>query len=105
MRSLLAGGGRDPIVCAARPRGRKPVDNAFDGGDTSSMVVMVEVVGTRPRRWLVGVTLGLGLAAAVLVTATADPADRTFAAVSGPMQSLMSILVPFIGVLLVQGRS
>jgi hypothetical protein len=38
--------------------------------------------------------------AAVAITA-GSPADRTFAAVSGAVQSLMSITVPLIGVLLV----
>ena len=47
------------------------------------------------------VTALLGLLAAVAVTRRTAPAERTFAAVSGPTQSLMSVPVPFLGVLLV----
>jgi hypothetical protein len=58
-------------------------------------------VGTRPRRWLVVITLLVGLLAAGLVTAAAQPADRSFASLSNPVQSLMSIVVPLMGILLV----
>ena len=56
-------------------------------------------VGTPARRWIVAVTLLLGLLGAIGVTAGSPPAERTFAAVSGPVQSLMSIVVPLLGVL------
>lgn len=57
-------------------------------------------VGTRPRQWLVVLTVLAGLSAAVAVSVAAQPADRTFAVLSDPVQSLMSITVPFLGVLL-----
>ena len=47
------------------------------------------------------VTALLGLLAAVAVTLGTAPGMRTFAAVSGPTQSLMSVPAPFLGVLLV----
>jgi hypothetical protein len=60
------------------------------------------MVRTRRRRSLVALTLLVGALAAVLVV-TETPADeRTLAAVSGPVQLLMSVTVPFLGVLLVQ---
>ena len=56
-------------------------------------------VGTRTRRWIVAVTLLLGLLGAVAVAVGSPPTERTFSAVSGPTQSLMSIVVPLLGVL------
>jgi hypothetical protein len=56
-------------------------------------------VGTRARRWIVAVTLLLGLLGAVAVAVGSPPTERTFSAVSGPTQSLMSIVVPLLGVL------
>lgn len=56
-------------------------------------------VGTRPRRWLLAGTLLLGLITAVGVAAAADPADRTLATLSDPTQSLMSVVVPCLGIL------
>ena len=60
-------------------------------------------VGRSPRVVMI-ITAVLGIGAAVAVTALAAPRDRTFAAVAGPVQSLMSITVPFLGVLLVRER-
>ncbi|HEX5997741.1 MAG TPA: hypothetical protein VFY84_21585 [Jiangellales bacterium] len=57
-------------------------------------------VGTRPRQCLVAITLLLGLSAAVAMTAAVQPDDRTFATLSDPVQSLMSVTVPFLGILL-----
>jgi hypothetical protein len=57
-------------------------------------------LGTRPRRWLVTVTLLAGLSAAVAVTAGVQPGNRTFAMLSDPVQSLMSVAVPLLGILL-----
>jgi hypothetical protein len=57
-------------------------------------------VGTRPRRWLLAVTLLLGLLAAAGVAAGLTPAERTFAALSDPVQSLMSVVVAWLGSLL-----
>jgi hypothetical protein len=59
-------------------------------------------VRTRVRRAIVLTTLLLGAVSAVGVAAAAAPADRTFATISSPAQSLMSITVPFLGVLLVR---
>ncbi|MFC3502041.1 hypothetical protein ACFOOK_13870 [Micromonospora krabiensis] len=61
-------------------------------------------VATRPRRWLVATTLLLGLLAAVATTA-APPEDLTFSTLSDMVQSLMSVTVPFLGVLLAHDLS
>ncbi|MEU7850867.1 hypothetical protein AB0B69_26030 [Micromonospora parva] len=58
-------------------------------------------LGTRPRRWLLVGTLVAGLLAAVALVAAAAPADRTFAELSGTVQSLMSVATPLFGILLV----
>jgi hypothetical protein len=50
---------------------------------------------------IVAVTVLLGLSAAVAVAAGTDPAGRTFAAVSEPTHSLMSVTVAFLGVVAV----
>ena len=47
-------------------------------------------------------SLLLGAISAVGVAIAATPTDRTFAAISGPTQSLMSLTLPFLGVLLVR---
>jgi len=57
-------------------------------------------VGTRPRQWLVAITLLAGLSAAIAVTAAVRPADLTFATLANPVQSLMSVTVAFLGTLL-----
>jgi hypothetical protein len=59
-------------------------------------------VGTPPRRWLVAIIVLLGLLAAVLMAVAGRPGDRTFATLADPVQSLMSVAVPLLGVLLVQ---
>ncbi|MCW2503071.1 MAG: hypothetical protein JWO79_1355 [Actinomycetia bacterium] len=56
--------------------------------------------GTRPLRWLVAVTLLLGVLAAVGMIAAAPAGDRTFAGLSNAVQVLMSVTLPFTGVLL-----
>ncbi|MET7946301.1 hypothetical protein [Micromonospora sp. NPDC005324] len=58
-------------------------------------------VGTPARRWLLVGTLVAGLLAAVALVAAADPADRTFAELSGTVQSLTSVVTPLFGILLV----
>lgn len=58
---------------------------------------------TPAQKTVVLVTVLLGVGSAVGVTALAATADRTFTAVSGPTQSLISITVAFLGVLLVKG--
>ncbi|WP_405425528.1 hypothetical protein [Micromonospora sp. NBC_00617] len=59
-------------------------------------------LGTRARRWLLAGTLAAGLFCAVALVAAAAPADRTFAALSGTVQSVMSVLTPLFGILLVR---
>lgn len=58
-------------------------------------------VGTRPRRWLILITALVGLLSAVAVMASVEPSDRTFGTVAAPVQTLMSITVPFLGILMV----
>jgi hypothetical protein len=60
------------------------------------------LIEPRSGRWVAAITLPLGVCAAVAVTAIAHPADRTFAAISDPVQSLMSVPLPYLGV--VAGR-
>lgn len=59
-------------------------------------------LGTWARRWLLVGTLVAGLLAAVALVAAAAPADRTFAELSGAVQSLMSVATPLFGILLVR---
>ncbi|MGC4759518.1 hypothetical protein [Micromonospora trifolii] len=59
-------------------------------------------LGTPARRWLLVGTLVAGLLAAVALVAAADPADRTFADLSGTVQSLTSVVTPLFGILLVR---
>jgi hypothetical protein len=66
-------------------------------------VELRRAVGTRPRRWLLAITLVLGLLSAIAVTLGLPPADRTFATIGTPVQLLMSVTVPFFGVLLTAG--
>ncbi|MEU4470548.1 hypothetical protein [Micromonospora sp. NPDC023888] len=58
-------------------------------------------LGTRARRWLLVGTLVAGLLSAVAVVAAAAPADRTFADLSDTVQSLLSVMTPLFGILLV----
>ena len=57
-------------------------------------------VGTRARRRLLAITLVIGVLTAVGVALGVPPPDRTIAAVVTPVQLLMSVTVPFFGVLL-----
>ncbi|NYH46066.1 hypothetical protein HNR22_005793 [Micromonospora jinlongensis] len=59
-------------------------------------------LGTRARRWLLVGTLLAGVLCAVALVAAAAPADRTFAALSETVQSLMSVVTPLFGILLVR---
>ncbi|MEH0930285.1 hypothetical protein [Micromonospora sp. CPCC 205558] len=59
-------------------------------------------LGTWARRWLLVGTLVAGLLAAVALVAAASPADRSFAEISGTVQSLMSVATPLFGILLVR---
>ena len=49
---------------------------------------------------LLAITVALGLTVAIALTAVTPPVERTFAAVSAPVQLSMSVTVPFFGVLL-----
>ena len=57
-------------------------------------------VGTAPRKWLAVATGAVGLVSAIVVTAAAAPADRSLATIAAPVQSLMSITVPFFGIII-----
>ena len=63
-------------------------------------VALARALGTRPRKWLLAITLLAGLLTAAAVAVGSPPAARTFAAISAPAQSVMSVGVPFFGVLL-----
>lgn len=67
---------------------------------TDVLAALGRCAATPARRWLLAGTLLLGLLAAVAVGAGAPPADRTFVNLAGPVQSLMSVTLPFLGVLL-----
>jgi hypothetical protein len=75
-------------------------DEADIGLGAATLRAIRRAVGAWPRRWLVAITLLAGLSAAVALGTTMPPADRTFAALSNPVQSMMSVTAPFVGVLL-----
>ncbi|HLL66928.1 MAG TPA: hypothetical protein VK453_14500 [Micromonosporaceae bacterium] len=62
--------------------------------------VLRRAIATRGRRWLLAVTLAVGVVAAMGIGTGLPPASRTFAAYADPVQSAMSVFVPFFGVLL-----
>jgi hypothetical protein len=72
------------------------------GFGTGVLAALRRAVGRRSRNRLVVATMVVGLGAAVVLTAVTPPAERTLAAVAEPVQSLMSILVPLITILLVR---
>ncbi|SCF26337.1 hypothetical protein GA0070612_5551 [Micromonospora chokoriensis] len=69
--------------------------------DETTRAALRRSLGTRARRWLLAGTVLAGLLAAVALVAAAAPADRTFAALSETVQSLMSVVTPLFGILLV----
>lgn len=69
----------------------------------SLLAAGARALSTRGRRWLVLITLMLGVVAAVAVGLATPPGERTFAAIAGPAQLVMSATVPLLGVLLVAG--
>jgi hypothetical protein len=75
-------------------------DVASAGLGGATLEAIRRSVGTRPRQWLVAITLLAGVSAAVAMTAAMHPGERTFAALSEPVQMLMSVTVPFLGILL-----
>lgn len=75
-------------------------DDPSTGTGGSRLDALRRSVETVPRRSLLAGTLLLGLIAAIGVSAAADPADRTLATLSDPTQSLMSIVVPYLGILM-----
>ncbi|MFG1871738.1 hypothetical protein [Micromonospora arborensis] len=70
--------------------------------DETTRSPLQRAIGTRARRWLLAGTLLAGLLVAVALVAAAAPADRTFAALSDTVQSLMSVVTPLFGILLVR---
>ncbi|NRQ32423.1 hypothetical protein HII36_11315 [Nonomuraea sp. NN258] len=82
-------------------RNSTDTDQAFAGSGETIRSAIQRIVMTRTRCWLIAVTLLAGLAAGVMTTAGVPAADLTFAILSEPVQSLMSVTVPFLGVLLV----
>ncbi|MDR7274754.1 hypothetical protein [Catenuloplanes atrovinosus] len=55
---------------------------------------------TGARRWIVAVTLLIGVLVGVVVTVALPPGERTLAAVAYPTHLIMSVVLPFLGVLL-----
>ncbi|MFI7425809.1 hypothetical protein ACIBPB_02355 [Micromonospora sp. NPDC049836] len=67
----------------------------------STVHALRRAVGTPARRVLLAVTLLLGALAAAALALAGPPDDRTFATLSDAAQSLMSVVVPAFGILLV----
>ncbi|SCG33931.1 hypothetical protein [Micromonospora humi] len=57
-------------------------------------------VGTRGRRVLLLVTVGVGVLAALALMAGLPPAERTVATFGEPVHSFISVPLPFVGVLI-----
>lgn len=70
------------------------------GSSAATLAAARRAAGTRTRRLLIAITVLLGVLAAFFTAVAGQPADRTFAGLSNPVQSLMSVTLPFIGVLL-----
>ncbi|MGK5741175.1 hypothetical protein [Micromonospora sp. URMC 103] len=75
-------------------------DPAAAGLGRATRVALRRSVATRPRRWLLAITLLLGVLAAAGVTAATPPDEPTFAGLAHPVQSFLSVTVPFVGILL-----
>jgi hypothetical protein len=76
------------------------VNATSTGLDVTILGAIRRLVATWPRRWLIAITLLSGALAAIVMAATAHRADLTFAGLSQPAQSLMSIPAPLLGILL-----
>ena len=57
-----------------------------------------QLIGTRARRLLIGIAVAVGVLAAAGLQAVTPASDRTFAGLNNPVQSLISVVVPFYGV-------
>lgn len=79
---------------------RAEISETFTGFGAATGFMLGRSVATTSRRWLGGVTLLLGLLGAAAVIAGGQPTDRTFVHLSDSVQSLMSVTLPFFGVLL-----
>jgi hypothetical protein len=79
--------------------GRDTVDT---GLAPATLDALRRSVATRPRQWLLAGTLLLGVVAAAGLAAGSPPEDRTFAMFANAVQSLMSVLTPLTGILLIQ---
>lgn len=66
-----------------------------------TLVECRRAVGTRVRKSLAVITLVLGLLPGVAIAATTPSSELTFGLLTPPVQSLMSVTLPFLGVLLV----
>lgn len=82
-----------------RQRIAEHAGEASTGFGAATLAAIGRCLGTRSRRWLVAVILLLGMGAAAALAAAVQPADRTFTTLSGPVQMLMSVPLPLIGVL------
>src|SRR4051794_26748880 len=82
-----------------REAGVRPnVTDPAAGFGPSTIAAVRRSAATRPRRWLLAATMVL---AVLVVAALATATDGTFADISATAQSVVSILVPFVGILLV----
>ncbi|MER7444987.1 hypothetical protein [Micromonospora avicenniae] len=79
---------------------RRRTESTPAGFGAATRAALRRSVGTKPRRWLITITLLLGLLTAVGLTAATPPDELTFATLAHPVQSLMSVAVPFLGILL-----
>lgn len=78
--------------------GTRGTGGTFTGIGAATLAALRRCVGSRSGRPLVAVTGSLGVTAVVALT-VASPADRTIGDLAGPVQILMSVTVPFTGVL------
>ncbi|MCE1175069.1 MAG: hypothetical protein LWW77_10740, partial [Propionibacteriales bacterium] len=58
------------------------------------------LLASTARRWWVGATVLIAFGIPWLLAFTLPVAERTFAAVNGPTQMLISVITPFVGLLL-----
>ncbi|MFJ8582024.1 hypothetical protein [Micromonospora sp. NPDC093277] len=80
--------------------GLPPTRSARTSLGEATLSALRRSVGTRTRRFLLALTLLLGLLAAAGLALAGPSGDRTFAKLSDAVQSLMSVIVPAFGILL-----